>query len=274
MLSMLWGCTSPALQPMPWQARLSGDQVVLLGEVHDNAEHHRLRLAVLRRAMAAGWRPALVMEQFDVDRQADIDRARRERPGDATFLIDRAAPPNSGWDWTHYRGFIELALIHGLPVIAGNLPRATATQVARRGLAAAFDAERLRELGLDQPIALPWQAAQQREIHDGHCAALPAAALPGLALAQFARDAVMADLLRRHARDGAVLLAGNGHVRRDIGVPRWLADLDAQRVFSVGYLERGQSRQAGRFDVEVVTTAAVRADPCEAFRSRARPSAG
>lgn len=271
LLSMLGGCESAALQPVPWQARLSGDGVVLLGEVHDNAEQHRLRLAVLRRALAAGWRPALVMEQFDTDRQVDIDRARREQPGNAQFLIDRAAPANSGWDWTHYRGFVELALDNGLPLIAGNLSRTSATQVARRGLEATFGAERLRELGLDRPIEQAWQAAQEREIHEGHCAALPASALPGLALAQFARDAVMAELLRRHARHGALLLAGNGHVRRDIGVPRWLGDLDPRRLFVVGYLEPGGGGHAGRFDAEVVTPAAVRPDPCAAFRSRARP---
>ena len=47
---------------------------------------------------------------------------------------------------------------------------------------------------------------------------------PRMAQAQFARDAVMAEVLRRSAPQGGgvVLLAGNGHVRRDIGVPRWL----------------------------------------------------
>jgi len=46
--------------------------------VHDNAALHRDRLDVLRRAVAhAGWRPAIAMEQFDIDRQPDIERARR-----------------------------------------------------------------------------------------------------------------------------------------------------------------------------------------------------
>jgi uncharacterized iron-regulated protein len=66
----------------PWDHRLRGNAVVLLGEVHDNARQHELRSTALQRAFAAGWRPAIAMEQFDLDRQADIDRARRERPGD------------------------------------------------------------------------------------------------------------------------------------------------------------------------------------------------
>src|SRR5436190_17910420 len=76
-----------------WEQRLQGDAVVMLGEVHDNAEVHRLRLELLRRAFAAGWRPAIAMEQFDRERQPDIDRARRDKPGDAQHLIDAATAP-------------------------------------------------------------------------------------------------------------------------------------------------------------------------------------
>ena len=57
-----------------WEVRLHGDAVVMLGELHDNAEQHRLRLAALERALAAGWRPAIAMEQFDREHQADIER--------------------------------------------------------------------------------------------------------------------------------------------------------------------------------------------------------
>src|SRR6267378_5864475 len=74
--------------PEAWENRLQDDSVVMLGEVHDNAMQHRLRLEILRRAFAAGWRPAIVMEQFDHEHQAEIDRARRERPMDAQHVID------------------------------------------------------------------------------------------------------------------------------------------------------------------------------------------
>jgi hypothetical protein len=49
--------------------------VVLLGEVHDNAAQHATRAAALRRLLAGGARPAIAFEQFDRERQADIDRA-------------------------------------------------------------------------------------------------------------------------------------------------------------------------------------------------------
>ena len=259
--------------PFDWEAKLRGDAVVLLGEVHDNAALHLRRWTVLRRALGAGWRPAIAMEQFDVDRQADIERARRERPGDVEHLIAEAG--GRGWDWTHYRPVIGLALAHALPLVAANLPNAAARRLVREEAAAVLGAARTAELGLSGAGALPiddaWRAAQQGEIARGHCDALPAALLPGMARAQFVRDAVMADALGRHAARGAVLLAGNGHARRDIGVPRWLTRLEPARLWAVGFLERGEADEPSSraFDAVVVAAAEPRTDPCAALRGRA-----
>lgn len=260
--------TAPTVQP--WESRLAGDAIVLLGEVHDNAAQHRLRLELLRRAFAAGWRPAIVMEQFDIERQADIDRARREQPRNAQHLIDQATPrvaqSGAGWNWAFYKPYVALALEHDVPLLAANLATADTRRIVRGGLAASFDEQRLVALGLDRPIASEWQQAQEREIDRGHCGALPATMWPRMAQAQFARDAVMADVLRRHAQRGVVLLAGNGHVRRDLGVPRWLND-EAPRVFAVGLLERSDTlTPSGAFNATLRTEVAERADPCADFK--------
>jgi uncharacterized iron-regulated protein len=272
----LLGCAHSAAPPYPWESRLTGDAVVLLGEVHDNAEQHRLRLGVLRRAFAAGWRPAIAMEQFDIDRQADIERARRERPRDARHLIEQATTPatrpGEGWNWDHYRPVVELALAYDVPLLAANLSNADTRRIVRGGLAAGFDTERLTALRLDRPIAPDWQQAQEREIDRGHCGALPASLWPRMAQAQLARDAVMADLLRRQAARGVVLMAGNGHVRRDIGVPRWLSgDALSARLLVVGLLEDdGAPQEAAPFDAALRTAVAERTDPCAQFKARAR----
>jgi uncharacterized iron-regulated protein len=261
----------------PWESRLAGNAIVLLGEVHDNAAQHRLRLALLRRAFVAGWRPAIVMEQFDVERQADIDRARREQPRDAQHLIDqatttpRAARPGEGWNWAFYKPYVTLALEYDVPLVAANLANADTRRIVRSGLAASFDDKRLAALGLDRAIAADWQQAQEREIDRGHCGALPRTLWPRMAQAQFARDAVMADVLRQHAQQrGAVLLAGNGHVRRDLGVPRWLGSAEAARVFVVGLLERDDTHSPpAAFDATLRTEAAERIDPCAGFKAPA-----
>jgi uncharacterized iron-regulated protein len=253
-----------APRPEPWEARLAGEAIVLLGEVHDNAEQHRLRLALLRRAFAAGWRPAVAIEQLDREEQPAIERARREKPGDAQHVIDLAAPAE-GWNWDFYRPFVALALEFDVPLLAANVSRADARRIAKEGYAAVFDPARLSGLGLDRPIESAWQDAQEREIDAGHCHALPPTSWPGMARVQFARDAVMADLLREHAGRGVVLLAGNGHVRRDLGVPRWLPAPMQGRTLAVGYLEAGDAAPPGAFDAVVYTARAKRDDPCAAF---------
>jgi uncharacterized iron-regulated protein len=268
-VSLVAACATTA-PVQPWESRLAGNAIVLLGEVHDNAAQHRLRLQLLRRAFSAGWRPAIVMEQFDVDRQPDIDRARREQPRNAQHLIDRAttraARPGAGWNWAFYTPYVALALEYDVPLLAANLANADTRRIVRGGLAASFDAERLAALGLDRPIAAEWQQAQEREINHGHCGALPATLWPRMAQAQFARDAVMADVLRRHAERGAVLLAGNGHVRRDLGVPRWLS-AEPARVFALGLLEQGDTHTPpAAFDATLRTAVAERSDPCAEFK--------
>jgi len=271
--ALLGACTTGA--PVgDWDHRLRGDAVVLLGEVHDNAQQHRLRLVALQRAFESGWRPAIAMEQFDRERQADIDGARRERPEDAQHVIDVAAPPATrvagGWNWDFYRPFVELALRHDVPLIAANLSNADTSRIARAGYSAVFSEAEIAALGLDRPVAADLRAAQEHEIDVGHCHVLPRSLWPRMAQAQFARDAVMADAVRRAAEGaGVVLLAGNGHVRSDIGVARWLGAVES-KVFAVGYLETtDDSTPVGAFDAVVRTAPAERADPCEEFKKRA-----
>ena len=271
------GCASvPA--PQTWESRLQGNGIVLLGEQHDNAEHHRQRLQVLRRALAAGWRPAIAMEQLDRERQADIDRARADKPGDAQHVIDAATQVTAGpgvrksnWDWRYYRPFIALALQYDLPLIGANLSTADTSRIVREGNAAIFDPGTMRRLRLDQAVPPAVQAAQEREIETGHCNALPAKLLPAMARGQMARDAVMADSVARHASHGVVLLAGNGHVRKDLGVPRWLEPTLRARTLAVGFLEPGHVVGDGVFDAVVTTAAFPREDPCIAFVRNRKP---
>ena len=250
---------------------LHGHRVVLLGEVHDNPTQHALRLATLRKLLATGARPAIAFEQFDRERQTAIDRARREKPGDADHLIAEAkgAP---GWDWHFYRPYVALALEYDLPIVATNLSRGDAMRVALDGWPAVFDAAAARELKLDT-LPAEFRRKHENTIALGHCNLLSAEETPALARAQMARDIVMARSIAPYLERGVVLLAGNGHVRRDIGVPFWLP-ADAQRnAMSVGLLERDDNAAAesgADFDAYAVTERAERPDPCEALAKRRR----
>jgi uncharacterized iron-regulated protein len=229
--------------------------VVLLGEVHDNAAQHALRLRAFEDWLARGARPALVMEQFDRDRQPAIDRLRAQRPPpDADTLI--AAAGGTGWQWSHYRPFVALALRYELPIVAANVSRDDGRTVMRAGLQAN---------GFDAAIPPDVLDAQANAIEASHCGALDAPSARRMALVQVARDQAMAAAVEAHAGRGVLLLAGNGHVRVDVGVPRWLSPATRARSEAIGLIEAGTSEPGG-FDRVVVTEAQARPDPCGSMR--------
>lgn len=246
--------------------------VVLLGEVHDNAGQHATRAEALRRLLAGGARPAIAFEQFDRERQGDIDRARHETPPTgrtlAEHLIEQARPAR-GWDWSLYRPFVELALEHDLPIVAANLSRADAMRVAAQGFDAVFDEATRARFALDA-LPPPLLAAHEKAVDDGHCNRMPADALPAMARAQIARDLALAESIRPHFARGVVLLTGNGHARTDIGVPFFLSEAERAQVIAIGLLERGepQADRAQRFDVAFATPVQSRDDPCASIPRR------
>jgi uncharacterized iron-regulated protein len=249
-LAALAACSTTA-PPQPLLLRLP---VVLLGEVHDNAEQHALRLAAFEALLARGARPVLAMEQFDRTQQPVIDRllAQQPRP-EAQALVAAAGGP--GWHWPHYQPFIEAALKHGLPIVAANVGREEARRVMREGLAAT---------GFQPEVPEPLLAQQAAAIEASHCGLLDAATARRMALAQVARDQFMARLLETHSARGVVLLAGNGHVRVDIGAPHWLPPAVRARSEAIGMLEAGDTQAA--YDRRYFTAAQERPDPCEKMR--------
>jgi uncharacterized iron-regulated protein len=248
---------------------------VLLGEVHDNGLQHTLRLEALRRRVEAGARPALAFEQFDRDRQEAINRSRIEQPRDANALI--AAAGTGKWHWNYYRPFVQLALDYDLPIIAANLSRTEASKVVTDGWDSVFSAAEQSALGLER-LPADYVTAQQRAVARGHCDLLPVEALEPMARAQITRDIVLAQSVRPYLRRGVVLLTGNGHVRRDIGVPYWLSADERADVLSIGFLEISPDAVPPedlhqRFDAVVETLPAERTDPCAQLRARHRPTA-
>jgi uncharacterized iron-regulated protein len=244
------GCAHQRAGEQALDAALAGRRVVLFGEVHDNAVHHEMRRAALERWIAAGARPVFVMEHFDRDRQADLDRALAAADVTAQRLIDAAG--GRGWNWRLIEPTLRLAIRHGLPIVAANVSRDEARRVAREGLGA---------IGLDAQIATDIVAAQSAEIVASHCGQVDTALAARMVRAQVARDRVMAVALERHAERHVVLLAGNGHVRRDIGVPRWLGEPLRTQALTIGLLE-GEPPRDAPFDLAIATLATERADPC------------
>jgi uncharacterized iron-regulated protein len=263
-------------------AAVGAGRFALLGERHDNAEHHQFQAWLLRRVLGAGRRPAVAFEMLTTDQAPQLARHLAASPRDAAGLGDAVGWPRSGWpEWRLYQPIAEAALAAGVPIIAANLPSGTVRAVARGDLTA-LDPALVRRHALDRPAADDVQAAMEEEIRAAHCDALPATATPGMVTAQRARDAEMAERLVAGGRDGAVLIAGAGHVRIDRGVPRYVAALaPGATVVSVALVEVADEAAAPAdyatrfgatrlpFDYVWFTARADNVDHC----ARLRPSA-
>jgi uncharacterized iron-regulated protein len=243
-------------------AALRSRPIVLLGEVHDNAAQHALRAQALRALVEGGARPALLMEQFDRERQGDLDRVLAKPGARADDVIAAAAPDAGamqGWAWPLYRPYIAIALEYRLPIVAANVSRADTRRVVQGGLA---------PLGFDAKVPSDIEAAQAGAIVESHCGAIDEAQARRMVGAQVARDQFMARMIEAHATQGVVLLAGNGHVRSDVGVPRWLSAATRERSVAIGLLEEGDA-SAAAYGVALFTPPQPRADPCAGMRAAA-----
>jgi len=262
--------------------RLRHGHFVLLGEKHDNPDHHRLQAWLLRALITAGRRPAVGFEMFTVDDAPAIARQLSAHPTDATGLAAAVNWQRSGWpDWAMYQPIVEAALQAKLPVVATNLSPATTRALSQRG-AAVLDPAFAAQYGLDQPPAPERQAAMVEDIRQAHCGYASDKLANAMLLAQRARDAQMAESLAAAGQqDGAVLIAGAGHVRHDYGIPTYLANrAPGASVISVAFLEVSQHsleptayaarfrRHSLPFDYVWFTPRVDDADPCAAFEER------
>ena len=213
---------------------------VLLGEKHDNRDHHRLQAQLVRALQTASERPRPVaFEMMTTDQQLTIVEHRQEHPGDIQRLgsaLDWAA---SGWPpWSLYAPIAEAARAAGAEIVGANLPRGQLDLVSARG-PSALNPELVRRTGLGQELPPTLADQLETDLRQAHCGHASQAVIDGMFEAQRARDAMMADRLAAVAGTaGAILIAGNEHVRTDRGVPWYLRQLrpDAH-IASVGLLE-------------------------------------
>jgi uncharacterized iron-regulated protein len=281
----------------PWPTGpIVGAELLLLGEVHDNPAHHRLRSQLILALAAAKGGPqttrtGLVFEHIRTDQHLALVAFRaadRQRPRGVRDLMDALSWAASGWPAAAmFEPLFAAALDLEWPIIPGNLPRNEIRNVARSGLGA-VPSDDVARLGLDQPLPSPLQTALLDELEASHCGLMPRSAFAGMADAQRYRDAVMAralvDAADAHGR--AILLAGNGHVRSDRGVPWHLArmaperrrvvvsyvEVAAGRNDPATYMERGPD-SGPTADYVVLTARADRADPCTEVRRTLRAPA-
>ncbi|TFG93704.1 MAG: hypothetical protein E4H11_08020 [Myxococcales bacterium] len=160
--------TGETVAPEAMFERISSATFVLLGEKHDNPDHHRLQAWIVERLAAGGRSPVLVFEMLDSSQQQALARHLRERPRDAEGL-GAVVAFEAGWGaWDAYRPIAEAALAAGLPLVAGNLSVAELRRASAPSGPDRDDALR-SSLGMDLPYPEAARNELARRIDEGHC---------------------------------------------------------------------------------------------------------
>ena len=232
---------------------LAGRRVVLLGEQHETAAHHRWQLSVLAGLRALREDLVLGLEMFPPSAQPALDRWV------AGELTPRQLLREAGWErhWNFdpalYLPLFEYARLHRIPMLALNAEREAVARVRRGGWEALEAAERER---LGRPVPAPpaylrlLAASFLQHAGRAHGEEGPARIPPehreafrrfvdGQLLWDRAMARAIADALERRGPSGrppptraplVVALMGGGHLMHRLGVPRQLEDLGVKET--------------------------------------------
>ncbi|MFP6799872.1 MAG: ChaN family lipoprotein [Pseudomonas sp.] len=249
--------TGAQLTPAQLLERLAVAPKVLVGERHDNPDHHALQLWLLRALAAQRPQGSLLLEMLTPDQQVKVDQVRAAiATGQAPQDMLDALAWQPGWAWSLYGPLVQHALRQPYPLLAANLERREIMQIYTQ----------VPQLQGQASTAQPVREALLKQIRQSHCNLLPESQLPAMLAVQQQRDRRMAEALIV-APEPSLLFAGAFHARRELGVPLHLQDLGAAKGVQVLILaEVGSQITAASADFVWYTPAQPEQDHCAKLR--------
>jgi uncharacterized iron-regulated protein len=236
--------------------RLAKPERVIVGEQHDNRDHHQLQLWLLQALGQRRPQGSLLLEMLTPDQQLRVDDVRKAST--PPMDLPGALAWQSGWDWDVYGPIVRFALGQPYSLLAANLSN---NEVR------AFYA---------QPPALSGARSNApsvknellEQISGSHCGLLPTSQMPAMLAVQQQRDRRMAERLRA-APEPSLLFAGAYHARKDVGVPLHILDLgepDAPVVLMLA--QQGSEVTLAMADYVWYTPAIAAPDYCAQMRKQ------
>ena len=246
----------------------------LFGETHNNPDHHIIQGRLVK--YAAGNKPALVFEMVPERLQPVLDRVNIKTDPELVELGVALEWKKRGWyAWDIYKPIFISALNNGLALKAGNLDRSKTRRISKKGMES-LTANEQNHLFLNVELNEKLSASLMNELKASHCGMLPTRALDPMSIVQRARDGAMAQALLNAGEKGAILIAGNGHVRKDRGVPRLLnhpsvvVGLIEVREGNTDFTDYPLTNQQNTplYDIVIFTPKFDISDPCIALRKQ------
>lgn len=244
------------LTPQALVERLAGPSRLIVGEQHDNPDHHQLQLWLLQALGERRPQGSLLLEMLTPDQQSRVDDIRRA----STLPADLPGALNwqSGWDWNLYGPIVRFVLTQPYPLLAANLDSLEVRTVYAKP-------PTLNGRLSNAPSVKDELLAQ---INDSHCGLLPTSQMPAMLAVQQQRDRRMAKRLLS-APMPSLLFAGAYHARKDVGVPIHVLDLGEPEAPTVLMLaEQGGEVTPAMADYVWYTPATPAQDYCAEMRKQ------
>ncbi|WP_428035326.1 ChaN family lipoprotein [Amphritea sp.] len=214
--------------------QLRNHRFILIGEKHDNPEHHQRELQLLQ-ALQNGSNTRLVLEMLDEQQGESL--ARLSSMSSESEIKTLLNWNDRNWPWQDYGPLISAALREGNQLKAGNLSKPVLMQIYQTGLP---DQPRLATVStIPQTI----RATIQQQVYESHCRTIPFEQMGPMTDIQLSRDASMAYALNHQLGEQmqAILITGAFHARKDTGIPQHLRKLTTEPVVSILLTETDDS---------------------------------
>jgi uncharacterized iron-regulated protein len=242
-------------------------RIAYVGEKHDNPDHHRLEAELIAARLKAKPGSAVVFEMLD---EAQAPKLAALAPDDDFDAIRAKLEwPAKGWDLAVYGPLFQQALREGR-LVAGNIGKARIGQLYGGGEDLLKDDPRFATVATASPAV---RAHLLDSIYEAHCRMQARESLRPMLAIQLAKDASMAEALRREAP--AMLVAGGEHVRGDSGVPTHAGEAGDRVIVQLLEVREGVEDakayfdDAGAADFYWFTPATEARDHCADVKGRA-----
>ena len=210
------------------EADLKTKRYILLGEKHDNPDHHWLQAQIINKLANAEIKPSVVMEMIRVDQMQRVESFLAQKDAKAEHMGTALLWEANGWpDWKLYQPIGEKILEHKLEIYPGLASRQLNNHLIKKNIFALPENSQ-KAFKLDVPLEPEHEKTLIEEVRTVHCNKLPERVIKPMANVQRFRDAWMADVMITASQDDqnkqrqVILIAGSGHTRDDRGAPWYL----------------------------------------------------
>lgn len=225
------------VQPAELISSIETANYLLLGEKHDNPDHHLLQLALLDYLLQRQQVSSVAFEMMDSDQAQLLEQLQTQQISSLDELKDFLQWDEEGWEWPFYGPMVNSVYKAGVPMAAANINDEAMMRVysepASAEISAVLEQDAMTQL--------------DKDIDESHCGLLPESQFPAMVRVQQARDNSMAAAMSEiEPGQLGILIAGNYHIRHDLSVPNYLL-----------------SQQSGSSREQIISLAFMEVDPSE-----------